>query len=333
MYCIMRIKKCKVTDMRGLQQEACRQLPAGRYNNQVDLNSSIHNITLIKSQDWLDDIRSRIRSAGAKERNNSIVGINGLYTASPQWFQEHSEEEILHFFQSCLKFHEQHYGEVIAAIIHMDEKTPHMHVMSVPITQDGRLSARDIIGNKTKMSNLQTKYYEEVGCKFGLERGEIQLSESRRRHISTQEHRLQQNATFIEQQQETMAEIARGQLAICEDSVHIMQQLQREKSRLKQQQRKNKELRRANEDLQRTIQRNNEKLISIQQQRERALQSKRKSRDRENKANHDAMVAIKRLDELHGLLSAAEERQLKKIQSELINDFEFELDDDDDFER
>lgn len=47
--------------------------------------------------------------------------------------------------------------------VHYDETTPHLHVISVPLTKDGRLSARDVIGNKSKMSKTQDSFFEQVG--------------------------------------------------------------------------------------------------------------------------------------------------------------------------
>ncbi|WP_223952241.1 plasmid recombination protein, partial [Aeromonas hydrophila] len=54
--------------------------------------------------------------------------------------------------------------------IHLDEKTPHMSAFVVPLTKDGRLSAKEFIGNRTKMSNDQSSYAEAVKH-LGLVRG------------------------------------------------------------------------------------------------------------------------------------------------------------------
>ena len=52
----------------------------------------------------------------------------------------------------------------------MDEKTPHLHAVTIPLTNDGRLSAKEIIGNKQSMKNFQTRYAAAME-KFGLQRG------------------------------------------------------------------------------------------------------------------------------------------------------------------
>ena len=48
---------------------------------------------------------------------------------------------------------------IISAIVHMDEKTPHMHLCFTPITEDNRLSAKEIIGNKPKLVEWQDKFH------------------------------------------------------------------------------------------------------------------------------------------------------------------------------
>ena len=55
----------------------------------------------------------------------------------------------------------------------MDEKTPHMHLCFVPLTEDGRLSAKDIMGNKKKLTWWQDEFWKHMVKKFpDLERGE-----------------------------------------------------------------------------------------------------------------------------------------------------------------
>lgn len=59
---------------------------------------------------------------------------------------------------------------IVRFTLHLDEKTPHLHAVTIPLTKDGRLSAKEIIGNKQSMKNFQTRYAAAMG-KFGLDRG------------------------------------------------------------------------------------------------------------------------------------------------------------------
>ena len=59
---------------------------------------------------------------------------------------------------------------IVRFTVHRDEKTMHIHAVTVPITQDGRLSAKEIMGNRKEMQNRQDRYADHMK-NFGLERG------------------------------------------------------------------------------------------------------------------------------------------------------------------
>ena len=72
---------------------------------------------------------------------------------------------------------------IISAVVHMDEKTPHMHLSFVPLTADKRLSAKEIVGNKKKLTQWQDRFWEHMVKKYpDLERGES-ASQTGRNHI------------------------------------------------------------------------------------------------------------------------------------------------------
>lgn len=190
MFCIMRTEKRKRTALGGIQKENTRT--ATEYNNKVSPGMDIFNVTLKESSNWLQDIDNEIKAAGAKARSNSVLALDTLYTASPEFFQGKTNIENDKFFQDCLKFHDSHFGHIISAVVHYDETTPHLHIISVPLTQDGRLSARDVIGNKAKMSKTQDSFFEQVGKSYGLERGIHMDGQEKRQHISAQEHELRE---------------------------------------------------------------------------------------------------------------------------------------------
>lgn len=190
MFCVMNIQKRKRTDISGIQKEATRT--ATDYNNQVKPGMDALNINLIQSNAWMQDIQAEIDRAGAKTRSNSVVALDAIYTASGEFFKGKSNEECNQYFRDCLEFHQRKFGHVISAVIHYDETTPHMHILSVPLTQDGRLSAREIVGNRTNLSRMQTEFFEQVGKEYGLARGIHMDGQEKKQHISAQEHRLQE---------------------------------------------------------------------------------------------------------------------------------------------
>lgn len=205
MFCIMRTEKRKRTDITGIQKENNRT--ATGYNNSVNRERSELNVPLIQSNNWTQDIKAEIDRAGAHTRSNSVVALDTLYTASPQFFDGKTQEQTEHFFKECLQFHQERFGHIISAVIHYDETTPHLHVVSVPLTQDGRLSARDVIGNKAKMSKTQDQFFEQVGKVYGLDRGERGDGQEKKRHTSAQEHKLREVKAEKEKQLEELEAI------------------------------------------------------------------------------------------------------------------------------
>lgn len=205
MFCIMRTEKRKRTDLGGIQRENTRT--ATEYNNKVSPGMDILNVTLRESNNWLRDIDNEIKTAGARTRSNSVLALDTIYTASSEFFQGKTNEENDKFFRDCLKFHDSHFGHIISAVVHYDETTPHLHVISVPLTQDGRLSARDVIGNKAKMSKTQDAFFEQVGKSYGLERGIHMDGQEKRQHISAQEHELREIRQKIARGQEELEAI------------------------------------------------------------------------------------------------------------------------------
>lgn len=200
MYGIMRIEKRARSAVFGIQIENNRDVEHQRNfdRSDIDWTRTDENDHIIQSGDWNKEITNQIKSSGCKERKNSIVMLDSLFTASPQWFMEHSKEDIEKYFDSCLNFYIKEYcqgdrSRVINCVIHWDEATPHMHVVSVPLIKDEkgtRLSARDVMGGRSEYRHRQTLFYEQVSRQFGLERGEIsERPEEKRKHLSVQEYK------------------------------------------------------------------------------------------------------------------------------------------------
>ena len=129
--------------------------------------------------------------------------VEALITASPEFFQGKKPEEIRAFFNLALDFikSKQSPETIISAVVHMDEKTPHMHLSFVPLTKGGRLSAKDILGNKKNLTKWQDNFWKFMVRKYpNLERGES-ASETGRTHIPP---RLFKEATHLHHQQEAI---------------------------------------------------------------------------------------------------------------------------------
>lgn len=234
MFCVMNIQKRKRNDVSGIQKEATRT--ATEYNNRVQPGMDIFNVNLIQSNNWMQDIQAEIDQAGAKTRSNSVVALDAIYTASGEFFKGKSNEENDQFFRDCLQFHQRKFGHVISAVIHYDETTPHLHILSVPLTQDGRLSAREIIGNRANLSRMQTEFFEQVGKEHGLERGIQMDGQEKKKRITAQEHKLREVTAEKQKQLEELDAIKHSKKSARERATRAKEQAeqqQAENSRLR----------------------------------------------------------------------------------------------------
>lgn len=290
MYCIMRIEKRKRQDIGGLQRENNRT--ATEYNNQVQPGMDILNVDLLHSDNWMQDIQQEIDRAGARTRSNSVVALDTIYTASSEFFTDKSNTENDTFFRDCLRFHQQHFGHVISAVIHYDETTAHMHVISVPLTRDGRLSARDVVGNRTQMRRIQTEFYEQVGRGYGLERGVQQDGPEKREHITAQEHRLR------EVKQETQRELDRL------GAVSHREQTERERAR---------RLRRQADEQQAENSRLRTTESQIRDKLEREQTAARQLAEMNQRARREFAQTKRQTEQVKNFLTIAEQRQLDEL--------------------
>jgi uncharacterized protein YukE len=312
MFCIMRTEKRKKSDLSGIQKENTRT--ATGYNNKVSPGMDIFNVTLKESNDWLQDINREIQAAGAKARSNSVMALDTIYTASPEFFQERTNAENDKFFQDCLKFHNEHFGHIISAVVHYDETTPHLHIISVPLTKDGRLSARDVIGNKAKMSKTQDQFFEQVGRGYGLERGIHMDGQEKKEHISAQEHELR----------EIRRQIARGQ----EELGAIEHSKKSARTRAQEYRQTAAELQKEVEQLQEERQAQHKSLLLLTEARHKA-QKEVKGLNytlQEEKAEFEAIKGnmnqiTKDLHELQGYLTEAQQNRAWELSERWNGDF------------
>lgn len=315
MFCIMRTEKRKRTDLSGIQKENTRT--ATEYNNQVSPGMDIFNVVLKESNNWLQDIDNEIKAAGAKTRSNSVLALDTIYTASPQFFQERTNAENDKFFQDCLKFHESHFGHIISAVVHYDETTPHLHVISVPLTKDNRLSARDVIGNKSRMSKTQDAFFEQVGRGYGLGRGIHMDGQEKKQHISAQEHELREIKQEIAREKEHLEAIEHS-----EESARIRAQKCRQTAA---------ELQKQVEQLQEERNSQHKSLLKLTEAKYKAQKEVKRLNYTINdkQTEFDAITAdIKQasenLEEISGYLSKAEQNRAQEI----ANRWESEWDED-----
>ena len=201
-YGILRFHKYKGPEIGQIEAHNERTKENYASNPDIDPTRKHLNFNLLTPPPkYRTEAERQIREAGCRTRKDSVRLVETMITASPEFFQGKSQQEIRAYFERALEFMKtkQNPNTFVSAVVHMDEKTPHMHLCFVPITEDGRLSAKDIVGNKKKLTKWLDEYWEYMVKKYpDLERGES-ASETGRTHLpprifkqATRMHRLEQ---------------------------------------------------------------------------------------------------------------------------------------------
>ena len=185
-YAILRFAKYEGPEIGCIEAHDERTKETYASNPDVDTSRSRLNFHLVKPlRSYRAEAEKQIAEAGCRARKDSVRVVETLITASPEFFQGKKPREVKEFFEYALEFiqSKQSPETIISAVVHMDEKTPHMHLCFVPLTADGRLSAKDIIGNRKKLTQWQDDFWKRMVKKYpDFERGES-ASETGRTHI------------------------------------------------------------------------------------------------------------------------------------------------------
>ena len=209
-YAILRFAKYKGPEIGNIEAHNERTKEKYASNPDVDISRSKYNFHLIEPErKYRAEAERQIKEAGCRTRSDSVRVVEALVTATPEFFQGKKKSEIRAYFQEALAFLQQNQDPktIISAVVHMDEKTPHMHLSFVPLTADGRLSAKEIVGNKKKLTQWQDKFWEHMVRKYpDLERGES-ASQTGRDHIPP---RVFKEMTRLTKQKAKLEELLAG---------------------------------------------------------------------------------------------------------------------------
>ena len=209
-YAIMRFAKYKGPEITNIEAHNERRKENYASNPDIDLSRSKYNFHLIEpSGRYRAEAERQISAAGCRTRKDSIRVVEVLFTATPDFFKEKNRAEVKAFFTEALYFFEKQQAKetILSAVVHMDEKTPHMHLCFVPLTEDGRLSAKDIMGNKKKLTWWQDEFWKHMVKRFpDLERGES-ASQTGRDHIPP---RVFKEMTRLTKQKDKLEDLLAG---------------------------------------------------------------------------------------------------------------------------
>lgn len=136
----------------------------------------------------------------ALNQSKNVVADELLFTATHEFFDGMSNRDIRKWADTCMEFVYNDLGykkdQVLHATVHMDEKTPHIHCVVVPLvkkldkrtnTEKYTISKKQYIKDRFHLSELQDKYHKRLTDNgFDLERGIIG---SDAKHVKIKEYK------------------------------------------------------------------------------------------------------------------------------------------------
>lgn len=169
------MEKYKRGDIVGIERENERdENYKSTKNPQIDKSRTHLNYhTLPYEKKYLSFIDERIKQLSPKRKikDDAVLITSFILGSDKDFFDGLAKGQQKQFFADCTDFFSERYGKenVVSAVVHLDESTPHLHLNLMPVT-NGRLCAKELF-DRTALRDLQTDFYEAVGKKYGLERG------------------------------------------------------------------------------------------------------------------------------------------------------------------
>lgn len=185
------------------------ELEHGYERENIDPSRTPENYNLCDRPDPLGFVDERIGELDLKRAPrkdavrmiDTVVTLPASYTGDVRAFMEATKDALDGIFgaENC-----------VGAWVHMDEKTPHMHYASVPVTEDGRLSAKSLL-NRTFMKRFHDRLESGVCERLGIERAGLTLTDEEReqragKYVSLPEYKAAQDA--VRRREQRAAELA-----------------------------------------------------------------------------------------------------------------------------
>ena len=207
---ILRFSKQKSNPATKIEAHHERTKEEYKSNPDIETSKSKNNIHLIAPQmRYKAEVDKRIKESGCRVRKDSTRFVDTLITASPEFFWDMTQEKMVEYFQRAVDFIKSKIRPdmIFSAVIHLDEKTPHLHLCFVPLTEDNRLTAKEILGNRAKLSKWQDEFHEFM-VKFypDIERG-TSATLTQRKHIPTY---IFKSAVKLEKMQTEIEEVLKN---------------------------------------------------------------------------------------------------------------------------
>lgn len=209
-YGVCVLQKYKRGAVGGIETHVERRTTISHTNPEIDRTKSNKNYDLNGrfNETFKSILKSRVEATKAKgyDRKNGVVVCELLFSASPSFFDGKTDDEIRQYFENCYEFACKKYGKenIISAMVHLDEKTPHMHLCFAPIVQKNngeyKFCANDLFNHK--MEELQDQVQEQVFSKYNMKRGELKKT-----HLETLDWKIQQYTRKKEELEQQISEL------------------------------------------------------------------------------------------------------------------------------
>ena len=202
-FAIIRNTKYKRENLKGIYRHNERR-NKNYSNDNIDKEKSYLNYSLKSPKYRYDkefDIMKEKYDLKGQIKTVSNIACEYIITSDKQFFEEIGEEETKRYFETAYQFVTEYknLGEqyIMSAKVHMDEETPHMHLIFLPVvhTQDkkgnniDKLACSEFWKEKDSYRRLQDAFYQYMTShNFKLERG-VPKEETGREHIDIKEYK------------------------------------------------------------------------------------------------------------------------------------------------
>jgi len=168
MYAVMRFAKLKTMGQVGALG---RHNERERETRNADEARRGDNVRLAGTGDWCADVQARLDTVPTV-RANAVLALEYVMTASKEFYADADRDKLATWTERSMVWLRERFGaeNVVAAVLHKDELTPHIQAVVVPITEAGRLSATHYVDGAEKLHEMQTSYARAVED-LGLVRG------------------------------------------------------------------------------------------------------------------------------------------------------------------
>ncbi|MDK9734461.1 plasmid recombination protein [Vibrio sp. B511a] len=128
-----------------------------RFHKVPNANPELKNVHLYGSKNLAKDVRTELNQRGIKPRKGAVLALEAIISLSPKYFSD--DKKTKDFTYAAVRFLKENFDEnVISITLHVDETSPHIHAIILPIKDNGRLSARDY------MSPSRKEELQEIYC-------------------------------------------------------------------------------------------------------------------------------------------------------------------------